>query len=57
MGELVALVLLSLFVPPLSVLIKRGPGWPLVINICLTVCCFWIAGVVHALVVVFTGDD
>ena len=48
------LILLAFFIPPLAVGIKAGLGWPLVINIILTLL-FWLPGFIHALIVVL-GD-
>ncbi|PWN95834.1 UPF0057-domain-containing protein [Tilletiopsis washingtonensis] len=43
----VLLYFLAIFVPPASVLIKRGCGADILINICLWVL-GWIPGVIHA---------
>jgi len=46
------LAVLSLFVPPLAVLIKDGVGLNFFLNILLTIFGLWVLGVLHALFVV-----
>ena len=50
MDNKLILIILSLFLPPVAVLLKKGVGVDLLINIvlCLIV---WLPGVIHALYV------
>ena len=45
------MVIIAILLPPVAVFLKKGAGMPLVINIVLTIC-FFIPGVIHALLVV-----
>jgi uncharacterized membrane protein YqaE (UPF0057 family) len=55
MGKFVSLVI-SFFLPPVGVLMKKGLGGPFVINLLLTVFLFWLPGALHAAWVI-TNDD
>lgn len=44
----VILIILAIFLPPISVLIKEGVGKHLIINILLCLV-FWVPGVIHAI--------
>ncbi len=44
----VVLIILAIFLPPIAVFLKNGPGKDLIINIVLCLF-FWIPGVIHAL--------
>ena len=44
----VVMILLTLFLPPVAVALKRGLSWHLLLNILLTRI-GWLPGVVHAL--------
>jgi len=46
-GYDVFLYFLAIFIPPVPVLLKRGPGADFCINICLWIC-GWIPGVIHS---------
>ena len=46
-GSDVLLYFLAIFIPPVAVLLKRGCGADLLINIVLTILC-WLPGVIHA---------
>lgn len=46
-GGNVLLYCLAILIPPVAVLLKRGCGADLIINICLTIL-GWIPGVIHA---------
>jgi len=50
------LAILSIFLPPLPVAIKRGLGFHFVVNCGLTFLLMWIPGVLHAMWVVFDDD-
>ncbi|PYH76635.1 YqaE/Pmp3 family membrane protein [Aspergillus aculeatinus CBS 121060] len=52
----VCLVILAIFIPPLAVLLKRGCGPDLCINIVLTLLGD-IPGIIHALFIVLTSRD
>lgn len=43
--------LLAVLLPPVAVLLCGKPGSALV-NLVLTVCCFWIGGIIHAVMIV-----
>ena len=43
----VCLYILAIFIPPLAVLVKRGCGADVLINILLTLL-WWLPGVIHA---------
>ncbi|MEO0698057.1 MAG: YqaE/Pmp3 family membrane protein [Pseudomonadota bacterium] len=45
------LILASILLPPLAVALKRGIGWPFVLNILLTVLGY-VPGLVHAIWIV-----
>ena len=47
-------ILLALFLPPVAVLLERGIGLSLLINIILTLI-FWLPGTVHAFLVIMDG--
>lgn len=49
-NKLIAIII-AIFLPPLAVLLKKGLGMDLVINIVLCIL-FWIPGVIHSLWVV-----
>ena len=55
MTRLIALIF-ALFFPPISVLMMRGCGCDLVINVLLTLL-FAIPGMIHAFWVVLTSDS
>lgn len=46
------LAILSVLLPPVAVLIRRGVGVSLVVNVLLTVFGFWVLGIIHALWVI-----
>jgi uncharacterized membrane protein YqaE (UPF0057 family) len=48
-------LLLALIAPPLAVLLERGVGGTLLLNILLTLLA-WVPGAIHALIVV-TGHE
>ena len=50
--DLVVLVILAIFIPPLSVFLARGLRTEFWIDLILT-CLFWIPGVIYALIVAF----
>ncbi len=41
-------IILSIFLPPVAVLLKKGAGKDFVINLVLTLLLFWIGGIIHA---------
>lgn len=41
-------IILSLFIPPLAVLLRKGPGKDFLINLLLWVLIFYIGGIIHA---------
>lgn len=45
------LIVVAILLPPLAVLLKKGIGMPLLINIVLTLL-FYLPGLIHALMVV-----
>lgn len=48
MDNKIVLIILSIFLPPIAVFLKKGAGKDLVINIVLCLL-FFIPGVIHAL--------
>jgi len=48
MDNKILLIILSIFLPPVAVFLKKGVGQDLVINIVLSLL-FFIPGVIHAL--------
>ena len=44
----IVLIIIAILLPPLAVVLKKGVGKDLLINIVLCLC-FWIPGIVHAL--------
>jgi uncharacterized membrane protein YqaE (UPF0057 family) len=49
-------ILLAIFIPPLGVLIKRGLGLQLIINLLLTLFGY-IPGVIHALYIILRKNE
>ena len=45
------MIIIALLLPPVAVFLKKGAGMELVISIVLTLC-FWVPGVIYALLVV-----
>lgn len=45
------LIIIAIILPPLSVLLKKGIGMPLLLNIVLTLL-FYVPGLIHALMIV-----
>lgn len=54
--DLLLLVVLALFIPPLAMYLYEGSNWTsrCTLNLILSLLC-WIPGVIHALVVILTG--
>lgn len=48
MDNKIVLIIIALFLPPIAVFLKSGPGKNLVINILLCLL-FYVPGIVHAL--------
>merc|ERR1711941_64167 len=46
----------AIFLPPITVLLKRGVDIHLIINIILWILLFWIGGVLHAWYIVFVTE-
>lgn len=44
-------VIIAILLPPVAVFLKKGFGAALVISVVLTIC-FWVPGVIYALLVV-----
>jgi len=55
MNTFVSLII-SFFLPPIGVLMKRGVGMPLLINIILFLVVPWFGGVVHAAYAITSSD-
>ncbi len=51
MDNKIVLILISIFLPPLAVFLKKGAGTDILINIVLCLF-FWIPGVLHSVWVV-----
>jgi uncharacterized membrane protein YqaE (UPF0057 family) len=49
-------LILAFFLPPVGVLMKKGVGMPLVINIILSLVLPWVGGLVHAAYVITSED-
>ena len=49
-------IILSIFFPPLGVLVGGGTGTDLLLNIILTLF-FWIPGIIHAIAVILLRED
>ncbi len=45
-------IVLAILLPPLAVFMQRGVGTQFFLNIVLTLVCFWVVGIIHALIVV-----
>ena len=45
------MITIAILLPPVAVFLKKGAGMALVISIVLTLC-FWVPGVIYALLVV-----
>ena len=45
------MIIIAILLPPVAVFLKKGAGMVLVISIVLTIC-FWVPGVIYALLVV-----
>ena len=45
------MIIIAILLPPVAVFLKQGAGMALVISIVLTIC-FWVPGVIYALLVV-----
>ena len=45
------MIIIALLLPPVAVFLKKGAGMELIISIVLTIC-FWVPGVIYALLVV-----
>merc|ERR1712183_591001 len=50
------LLIIAIFLPPITVLLKRGVDIHLLINILLWIFLFWIGGVLHAWYIVFVTE-
>ena len=48
MNDKLILIILAVFLPPIAVLLKKGAGKDLIINILLCLV-FWIPGMIHAI--------
>jgi uncharacterized membrane protein YqaE (UPF0057 family) len=57
MGRQIGLAVLCFLLPPLAVAIKRGVDVQFLINLLLTVLCFWVFGVAHAVFVTLLAED
>lgn len=51
-GKDLAVIIVTVFLPPLGVAMKKGLGTSFLINLVLTLFGFYIAGLVHGLYVV-----
>jgi uncharacterized membrane protein YqaE (UPF0057 family) len=56
-GKDLAILILTVFVPPAGVAVKIGFGTHFWINLALTIFGFYIPGLVHGLYVVLTSDS
>jgi uncharacterized membrane protein YqaE (UPF0057 family) len=52
-----AILIVTVFIPPLGVALKRGFGLHFWINLALTIFGFFFAGLVHGLYMVLTSDS
>lgn len=56
-GRDLATIILTVFIPPAGVAVKRGFGGHFFLNLALTFFGFYIPGLVHGLYVVLTSDS
>ena len=57
MGRTIGIAILCLLLPPLAVAIQRGIDAHFFINLALTLLCFWVFGVAHAVFVTLLVED
>ena len=57
MGKQIGLAVLCFLLPPLAVAIKRGVDVQFFVNLALTLLCFWVFGVAHAILVTLVMED